>query len=98
MRLFSPSLGIVRDDLLTRLRTLSLDQATGVEKRRFAQPRANKLQAGDRNGLVVHGNWYRQGRISGEIHRNGVLQDEHSRFQKGYFSDRRNRWGQRLKR
>jgi hypothetical protein len=52
----------------------SLNQTPRIEKFGFTQPRPDKLQASDGNGLVIHWNRYGQRRISSEIHRSGVLQ------------------------
>jgi hypothetical protein len=54
------------------------------------------LQARDRNIFIVHWNRYGQRRISREFHRDGVLQAQHSRFQKKNSSDERDRWWQGL--
>src|SRR5260370_29201876 len=90
-------LGFGNLDLSIKRRTLGLNQAARIEQFRFAQPGPDQLQARNRNTLVIHWNRYRQRRISCEIHGNGILQAQHSRFQKGYSSDEWNRWRQRLK-
>src|SRR6516164_10999655 len=74
-----------------------LDQTTRVQETSLAQSGPDKLQAGYRDRPIVHRDWNRERRISSKIHRNGVLQVQHARFQKGYPPNERNCWRQRLK-
>jgi hypothetical protein len=90
-------LGCPKLSLDERIYFTGLDQAASIEQFGFAQPRPDKLQAGDGNGLIIQGNRYRKCRISCKIDRNRVLQVQHAGFQNGYSPYKWNRWRQRLK-
>ena len=74
-----------------------LDEATCIQETSLAQSGPDKLQTGYRDRLVIHGDRNRERRISCKIHRNGVLEVQHARFQNGYPANEGNRWRQRLK-
>jgi hypothetical protein len=74
----------------------SFDQAAHIKKSGFAHPGSNQLQAGDRNGLTFNRDRYCKRRVPRTIHRNGVLHDQHPRFEKRYFADGRNQRRQSL--